>query len=106
MMKSIPNLISYRHKVSQIFHHFISIFLARKLVSGISKNRINLASGARLLATWSPHVTPRLAAWAALALVRVRVKSQLRPGITCPKPLPCPSVVSSPRCPNPAAVSG
>jgi hypothetical protein len=32
MMKSVPNFISYLHEFSQIFPHFVSIFLEWKSI--------------------------------------------------------------------------
>jgi hypothetical protein len=55
MMKSVQIFISYLHEFSQVFSTFLSIFLVQKW-------KKSLTSGARLAVTWSPHVTPQLAA--------------------------------------------
>jgi hypothetical protein len=71
-MKSVPNFISYLHEFSQIFTHFVRIFLVRKGdFRGFMKLEKSLMRGAHLSAAMPPHVAPGLTSWDGTAIVHV-----------------------------------
>jgi hypothetical protein len=100
IIKSVPNSISYIHKISRFFLVAYLFFSARKLISGLFIIKKPLCSGAHLSVSLSPGVTLPLAVVGGFLLSQFsRYKASPIPTARSEKP---------PRCrspPGPKAVS-